>query len=99
MALDDDIEPVCVEGIEIEVAYDRLRDLNHISRGHYWGHRIAERKSFALFIAEGCLLLSFWNPLAIMSGAVFIAAGVYYDFRLAREQRQAVRFLEENYRH
>jgi len=97
MTLEEDVEPVCVEGIETEAAYERLRDLKHISKADYWAHIIAERKASAFTIAAGCFLVSLGTPFAIAFGAVEIGAGVYYDWRLARQQQQAVKWLEANY--
>lgn len=98
MTLEDDVEPVCVEGIETEAAMERLRDLNHISKGQYWGHIIAERKAPALIFGIGCFLISFWNPLSVSLGVVEIAGFAYCDWRLRKEQEMAVKFLEANYR-
>lgn len=100
MALDDeylDPEPVCAGGIETEAAYDRLRDMNMVSKGRYWNHIIVKRKMPAVAFAVGCLLVSFGTPFTVVLGAAEIAAAIYSDRYLIREQKGAAGQLEARY--
>lgn len=93
MALEDDIEPVCVEGIEAEAAIDRCRGLGCISKADYRMHW-AGRKMPGLCFAFGGFLLPVGTPLFILLGAVEIAGGVYFEWDIRKQQRDAVGFLE-----
>lgn len=98
MALDDeylDPEPVCIYGIDKEIAVDKLRDIGCMSRGRYWFYRLFLRKAVYFGAAEAGVLLTMNEPLDVGLGAVALIAAITAEYGIELENRNAAEWLKQ----
>ncbi|MBU2637865.1 MAG: hypothetical protein KJ955_02740 [Nanoarchaeota archaeon] len=100
MALDDEIEPVCVKGMDEDVALDRFADTVHLLPREKWIHycckadKIVPPVSVAGFYIYACLSDGNTGLLPLAAATIFTAIAYIYR-KVAQTNRYAVKWLEQ----
>ncbi|HII15335.1 MAG TPA: hypothetical protein HA362_03395 [Nanoarchaeota archaeon] len=93
MSLDEDIGPVCVEGIEEESAVDRARELGLLDFS-YFDYRFGRVAPVLYFAATAYFTLGGPLWLCAAGAAVMLSATGFSNWMAGRRNRKAVRALE-----
>ena len=83
MTLEDDVEPVCVEGIEPELAVQRAYDAGLMAKSDCKAYSLMKFIPPAYF-ALGGFFLSCFTPVTILMSAMFLGLGALAEYKGVR---------------
>lgn len=97
MTLEDDVEPVCVEGIELEVAMERAHELSIYDKKEYRNYRVL-RMVPAMYAAMAGFSISTMNMVGIASSLILLGGIVLAERKGIRKlQQEAVNLIAYDY--
>lgn len=93
MTLEDDVKPICVEGIELETAMERAHELSIYNKAEYRNYKLL-RIIPPMYAALAGFSISTMNIVGIAGGLVLIAGAILVERKNIRNiQKEAVNLI------